>query len=141
LFESAYTMSKLFIGGLAWHTDDGTLRQKFEEFGQVEDAIVMRDRESGRSRGFGFVTYSTVESADMAIQHLDGCEFEGRNIKVDRASERSGGGGRGGYGGGGGGYRGRGRGRGGYSGGGYNGGGYSGGGGGYGGGGGGGGGW
>jgi len=134
---------KLFVGGLAWATDDDALRSKFEEFGQVEDAVVIRDRETGRSRGFGFVTYSGSDHADEAIRNLNETEFHGRTIKVDRASERGGGGGGGGrprvggygggdggYGGGGGGYRGRGgrSGGGGYgNGGGYGGGGYGGG--------------
>jgi len=121
-------MSKLFIGGLAWHTDDTTLRSKFEEFGQVEEAIVVKDRDTGRSRGFGFVRFSQDSEADAAIASMNNVEFDGRTIRVDKASERSGGGGGGGYGGGrgGGGY-----GRGGGGGGGY-GGSYGGGGGGYG---------
>ncbi|GBB94456.1 hypothetical protein RclHR1_02360014 [Rhizophagus clarus] len=116
---------KLFVGGLSWGTDDRTLRSKFEEYGTVEDAVVIRDRDTGRSRGFGFVTFSSNEEAEIAIQNLNDAEFDGRNIKVDRAAERSspaprsggGGYGGGGYGGGGGGgYRGRGsRGRGGYN--------------------------
>ncbi|KAL1603506.1 hypothetical protein SLS60_005093 [Paraconiothyrium brasiliense] len=123
--------TKLFIGGLAWHTDDGTLRQKFEEFGQVEEAVVVKDRDTGRSRGFGFVRFSQESEADNAMQNMNNVEFDGRTIRVDKASDRSGGGGggggRGGYGGG----------RGGYGGGGYGGGGggYGGGRGGYGGGG------
>jgi len=125
-------MSKLFIGGLAWHTDDGALRAKFEEFGQVEEAIVVKDRDTGRSRGFGFVRYTQDADADTAINAMNNVEFDGRTIRVDKASERGGGGGfsRGG-GGGGGSYGGRGGGGGGYGGGG---GGYQGGGGGYGGG-------
>jgi len=102
-------MSKLFIGGLAWHTDDGTLRQKFEEFGQVEEAVVVKDRDTGRSRGFGFVRFANDADADSAMQALNNEEFDGRRIRVDKASDRAGGGGggRGGYGGGGGGgYRG-----------------------------------
>ncbi|CAF9921977.1 MAG: hypothetical protein HETSPECPRED_004687 [Heterodermia speciosa] len=119
-------MSKLFIGGLAWHTDDSALRAKFEEFGTVEEAIVVKDRDTGRSRGFGFVRYSADQDADQAISQMNNVEFDGRTIRVDKASERGGGGG-----GGGGGFGGRG---------GYNaprggGGGYGGGGGGYGGGG------
>jgi len=112
VFESAFTMSKLFIGGLAWHTDDGTLRQKFEEFGQVEEAVVVKDRDTGRSRGFGFVRFANDADADSAMQALNNEEFDGRRIRVDKASDRAGGGGgggggRGGYGGGGGGgYRG-----------------------------------
>ncbi|EON62005.1 hypothetical protein W97_01224 [Coniosporium apollinis CBS 100218] len=123
-------MSKLFIGGLAWHTDDTTLRAKFEEFGQVEEAIVVKDRDTGRSRGFGFVRFSNDSEADAAIQSMNNVEFDGRTIRVDKASESGGGGGRGGYGGGrgGGGGYGRGGGGGGYSGGGgYGGGGYGGG--------------
>lgn len=102
-------MSKLFIGGLAWHTDDQTLRNKFEEFGQVQEAIVVKDRDTGRSRGFGFVRFSQDSEAEAAIQSMNNTEFDGRPIRVDKASERTGGGGgfgggRGGYGGGRGGY-------------------------------------
>jgi len=116
-------MSKLFVGGLAWHTDDVTLRAKFEEFGVVEEAVVVKDRDTGRSRGFGFVRYATDEDADKAIANMNDSEFDGRRIRVDKATDRrgGGGGGGGGYGGGGGG---------GYGGGGGN---YGGGGGGYGG--------
>lgn len=136
-------MSKLFIGGLAWHTDENALRQKFEEFGAVEEAVVVKDRDTGRSRGFGFVRYTQEADADAAINAMNNIEFDGRTIRVDKASERGpggngGGGFGGGRGGGGGGYQSRGGG-GGYGGGqgGYGGGregGYSGGGGGYGGG-------
>ncbi|KAF3001874.1 hypothetical protein E8E13_005470 [Curvularia kusanoi] len=106
-------MSKLFIGGLAWHTDDATLRQKFEEFGQVEEApltplqVVVKDRDTGRSRGFGFVRFASDAEADTAMQNMNNIEFDGRTIRVDKASDRAGGGGgggRGGYGGGRGGY-------------------------------------
>jgi len=121
-------MSKLFIGGLAWHTDENALRQKFEEFGAVEEAVVVKDRDTGRSRGFGFVRYGQEADADAAIAAMNNIEFDGRTIRVDKASERgSGGGGGGGFSRGGGGYGGRG-------GGGYGGGrndGYGGGGGGY----------
>ncbi|KAK5277253.1 hypothetical protein LTR16_010039, partial [Cryomyces antarcticus] len=64
-------MSKLFIGGLAWHTDDQTLRTKFEEFGQVEEAIVVKDRDTGRSRGFGFVRFAQESEADAAINNMN----------------------------------------------------------------------
>ncbi|KAL9631454.1 MAG: hypothetical protein Q9204_004223 [Flavoplaca sp. TL-2023a] len=124
-------MSKLFIGGLAWHTDDTALRAKFEEFGQVEEAIVVKDRDTGRSRGFGFVRFAQEQNADEAAGAMNNIEFDGRTIRVDKASERGSGGGGGGFGGRGGGYGGGG-GRGGYGGGGYGGGGGSyGGGGGY----------
>ncbi|EUC36684.1 hypothetical protein COCCADRAFT_23620 [Bipolaris zeicola 26-R-13] len=103
-------MAKLFIGGLAWHTDDQTLRSKFEEFGPVEEAVVVKDRDTGRSRGFGFVRYAQETEADAAMQAMNNEEFDGRRIRVDKASDRPGGGGggapRGGGYGGGGGYRG-----------------------------------
>ncbi|MFT5991460.1 MAG: cold-inducible RNA-binding protein [Flavobacteriales bacterium] len=135
---------KLFVGGLAWATTTDGLRASFDPFGAVEDAVVITDRETGRSRGFGFVTFATAEEATAALEALDGTELDGRRLRVDRAQERQGGGGggagggaggsRGGRGGGGGGYGGGGAG----GGGGYGGGGGAGGGGGYGGGGGGG---
>jgi len=130
-------MSKLFIGGLAWHTDENALRQKFEEFGAVEEAVVVKDRDTGRSRGFGFVRYGQEADAEAAITAMNNIEFDGRTIRVDKASERGAGGGGGGFGGGrggGGGYNSRGGGGYGGGGGGYGGGregGYSGGGGGY----------
>lgn len=103
-------MSKLFIGGLAWHTDENALRQKFEEFGAVEEAVVVKDRDTGRSRGFGFVRYGQEADAEAAIAAMNNIEFDGRTIRVDKASERGSGGGGGGFGGGrgGGGYGGRG---------------------------------
>ncbi|KAI4596129.1 hypothetical protein KJ359_005634 [Pestalotiopsis sp. 9143b] len=67
-------MSKLFIGGLAWHTEDATLRQKFEEFGPVEEAVVVKDRDTGRSRGFGFVRYTQQEHAQKAIASMNNVE-------------------------------------------------------------------
>lgn len=102
-------MAKLFIGGLAWHTEEGTLRQKFEEFGVVEEAVVVKDRDTGRSRGFGFVRYTNEDDAHKAITAMNNIEFDGRTIRVDKASDtgpRGGGGGgfRGGYSGGRGGY-------------------------------------
>jgi len=102
-------MSKLFIGGLAWHTEEPTLRQKFEEFGAVEEAVVVKDRDTGRSRGFGFVRYTSEEDAQKAIQSMNNIEFDGRTIRVDKASDTGPRGGGGGYGGrGGGGFGGRG---------------------------------
>jgi len=102
--------SKLFIGGLAWSTNDERLREKFEEFGEVTEATVVKDRDTGRSRGFAFVNYREVRSAEEAKKAMDGIDFDGRTIRVDFASDRNsgGGGGRGnqsgdGYRGGGGG--------------------------------------
>lgn len=82
---------KLFIGGLSWNTDTDSLRAHFAQFGAVEDAVVIRDRETGRSRGFGFVTYENDESANAAIAACDSQEFDGRPIRVQRAEQREGG--------------------------------------------------
>jgi RNA recognition motif-containing protein len=100
--------NKLYVGGLSWNTDNDGLRQAFERFGAVEDVRVVTDRETGRSRGFGFVTFSSSEAAQAAISEMDGTSLDGRNIKVNEAEDRprgdrrGGGGGyeRGGYGGG-----------------------------------------
>ncbi len=127
---------KLFVGGLSWGTSDDALREAFAVFGDVTDAKVITDRETGRSRGFGFVTFASADAADEAIEKMNGSTLDGRSLNVNEARERrgGGGGGRGGYGGGGGGRGGYGGGGGGYGGGGGRGG-YGGGGGGYGGGG------
>ncbi|KAG0003796.1 hypothetical protein BGZ80_001441 [Entomortierella chlamydospora] len=82
--------SKVFVGGLSWGTTEDSLRREFEKHGSVIDASVVKDRETGRSRGFGFVTFADEVGADNAIQVLNDTEFEGRRIKVDRASENSG---------------------------------------------------
>lgn len=96
-------MSKrLFIGGLAWATTTEDLQEAFTPFGEVVDAKVVSDRETGRSRGFGFVTFTTEEAAAAARDSMDGASLSGRTIRVDLARERQGGGG---DGGGGGGYR------------------------------------
>jgi len=128
-------MSKLYVGNLSWNTDEEVLRQAFSQYGQVTDCIVMRDRETGRSRGFGFVTYGSAGEADAAVGGLNDQEVDGRRLKVNMANAKPSGGGGGGYGGGGGGYGGGGGGYGGRGGGGggYGGGGYGGGSGGYGG--------
>lgn len=97
---------KLFVGSLSWNTDDNGLRAAFERFGDVLDAKVITDRETGRSRGFGFVTFADGNSADDAMQQMNGADLDGRTINVNEAQERGprgGGGGGGGYGGGGGG--------------------------------------
>ncbi|KAI0012147.1 hypothetical protein F4779DRAFT_569591 [Xylariaceae sp. FL0662B] len=80
-------MSKLFIGGLAWHTEETTLRQKFEEFGPIEEAVVVKDRDTGRSRGFGFVRYMNEADAQKAIDSMNNVEFDGRAIRVDKSSD------------------------------------------------------
>ncbi|KAF8661074.1 hypothetical protein HU200_057175 [Digitaria exilis] len=96
--------SKLFVGGLSYGTDDQSLRESFSNYGQVIEARVIMDRESGRSRGFGFVTFTSSEEASAAITAMDGQELHGRSIRVNHATERTGGfrsGGGGGFGGGG----------------------------------------
>ncbi|KNA07020.1 hypothetical protein SOVF_175740 [Spinacia oleracea] len=103
--------SKLFIGGLSFSTDDNSLKNAFTSFGEVVDARVIIDRNTGRSRGFGFVNFADDEAANSAMSSMDGQDLDGRAIRVSVATERqppsSGGyGGRGGgYGGGGGGGR------------------------------------
>jgi hypothetical protein len=96
---------KLFVGGLSWNTDDEMLREAFAAHGNVTEAKVITDRDTGRSRGFGFVTFSEGSDADEAIAAMDGKALDGRNIRVNEAQDRprGGGGGRGGFGGGGGG--------------------------------------
>jgi cold-inducible RNA-binding protein len=102
---------KLYIGNLPFSATDADLREVFGAHGTVTDAIVMMDRFTGRSRGFGFVTFSTPEEGKAAIAALSGADMGGRNLTVnearpmeDRPPRREGGGGYGG-GGGGGGYR------------------------------------
>jgi len=115
-------VKKLFVGSLAWATTDDDLREFFAQFGQVNSASVVRDRDSDRSRGFGFVEFENDEEADKAIKEADGKELNGRQISVSEAQSRgpresgSRDNDRGGYRGGrGGGYRDNGRGNGGGS--------------------------
>ncbi|KAG2672065.1 hypothetical protein I3843_13G021200 [Carya illinoinensis] len=126
---SADVEYRCFVGGLNWATDDQALERAFSPYGEILGSKIINDRETGRSRGFGFVTFSNEQSMRDAIEGMNGQDLDGRNITVNEAQSRGGGGGGYSRGGGGGGYGGGG---GGYGGGG---GGYSGGGGGYGGGG------
>ena len=96
---------KLFVGSLSWDTNEEGLRNAFSPHGEVSEAVVISDRDTGRSRGFGFVTFEDDEAADKAIAALNGSQLDGRTIRVDvaQAKQRNGGGGggrRGGYGGG-----------------------------------------
>ena len=79
---------KLFVGGLSWNTNDDGLREAFARFGNVEEAKVITDRETGRSRGFGFVTFADEAAAKTATQELNGQALDGRTIKVTEAEER-----------------------------------------------------
>ena len=113
--------TKLYVGNLSFRVSSDDLLEYFSGAGSVESANVVQDRETGRSRGFGFVEMSSEDDANNAIAQFNGQEFDGRNMVVNEARPReNGGGGRGGYGGGGGrgGNRGGGGGRGGYGGGG-----------------------
>jgi len=101
--------TKLYVGNLAFQTSSAELQELFAQAGTVESASVVEDRDTGRSRGFGFVEMATKEEAEAAIAQFNGKEVNGRALNVNEARPREnrgggGGGGRGGYGGGRGGY-------------------------------------
>lgn len=100
---------KLYVGNLSFNTSTQELEQIFGEIGTVESTNIIEDRDTGRSRGFGFVEMSSKEEGQNAIEQLNGKEVDGRELTVNEAKPREnrsgGGGGRGGYGGGGGGNR------------------------------------
>ncbi|CAN4090864.1 unnamed protein product [Withania somnifera] len=81
--------TKLFVGGLSYGTDDQSLKDAFTSFGDVVDAKVILDRDTGRSKGFGFVNYTDGESAKEAMSAMDGQDLNGRNIRVSLAQERA----------------------------------------------------
>ena len=112
--------TRLYVGNLSFNTTADGVRTAFEQFGTVSDVHLVTDRDTGRTRGFAFVTMGTTDEAAKAIQGMDGKTLDGRPLRVNEAEERQqrGGGGGGGRGGGGGGDRGGGRGRGGRGGGG-----------------------
>jgi RNA recognition motif-containing protein len=87
---------RLFVGNLAYSTTEDRLRQEFERFGNVTSVAVVIDRMSGRSRGFGFVEFSTSEEGQAAMNELNGTSMDGREIVVNEARERGAGGGGGG---------------------------------------------
>lgn len=107
--KTSYMSNKLFVGNLSFNTTETQLRDLFSAHGVVSEVNLMMDRETGRPRGFGFVTMNTADEAQAAIQGLSGQSIDGRELTVNVAKpreERSGGGGGGGrreYGGGGGG--------------------------------------
>ncbi|WJX51446.1 Cinnamyl-alcohol dehydrogenase Flavonol reductase/cinnamoyl-CoA reductase [Trifolium repens] len=101
--SSADVEYRCFVGGLAWATDSDALEKAFSSYGEIVDSKIINDRETGRSRGFGFVTFANEKSMRDAIEGMNGQNMDGRNITVNEAQNRSsgsGGGGGGGYGGG-----------------------------------------
>jgi cold-inducible RNA-binding protein len=80
---------KIFVGSLSWNTSEEELRRIFERFGEIVEAKLITDRETGRSRGFAFVTYVNDADADKAIAEMDGTEVDGRAIRVNEARERN----------------------------------------------------
>ena len=100
---------KIFVGNMSFGTDENTLRELFSQHGEVEEVTIITDRDTGRPRGFAFVTMRDATQAQAAIEALNGTRIDGRALSVNEARPRpaggggGGGGGRGGYGGGGGG--------------------------------------
>ncbi len=97
---------KLYVGNLSFSTSNDDLQQLFAQVGTVESATVVEDRDTGRSRGFGFVEMASKEEGEKAIEQFNGSDLNGRNLTVnearpreDRGNRGGGGGGRGGYGG------------------------------------------
>ena len=79
----------IYVGNLSFNSDDESLRKVFAEFGDVASAKVVMDRETGRSRGFGFVEMDSSDEAGAAISALDGAELDGRNLRVNEAKPRN----------------------------------------------------
>jgi len=79
---------KLFVGGVSWNTTEDGLRQAFETFGELTEVKIITDRETGRSRGFGFVTFADAAAADAAMAKLNGTELDGKTIKVNEAQDK-----------------------------------------------------
>jgi len=81
-------MTNIYVGNLAYQTTTDDLKAAFEEFGAVDRANVVMDRETGRSRGFGFIEMPNAEEAAKAIESMDGADLGGRNLKVNEARPR-----------------------------------------------------
>ena len=80
--------SKLFVGGISWGVDSMQLKEVFSEVAEVKYAKIIMDRETGKSRGFGFVEFHSVEDAVKAKEEFDGAEIDGRAVKIEFAEER-----------------------------------------------------
>lgn len=79
---------KLYIGNLPYQVETANLKESFEKFGEIVDVVVIKDRESGRSRGFGFVTYANESSAGAALQAMNGEVILGRPLRIKYAEPR-----------------------------------------------------
>jgi len=81
-------MKKLFVGSLSWNTNDTQLSDAFSRFGTVTESKVITDRQTGRSRGFGFVTFEEDDAATTAISEMNGTQLDGREISVNEAQDK-----------------------------------------------------
>ena len=79
----------IYVGNIAWGISDDELEALFAQYGEVNSARIITDRESGRSKGFGFVEMATSDSANAAIEALNGNDFGGRDLRVNQAKERT----------------------------------------------------
>ncbi len=79
---------KLFVGNISWGTTDEDFKALFEQYGEVEDSVIIKDKFSGRSKGFGFVTFTNAEDADKAIEALHDKEVDGRPLVVNEAKPK-----------------------------------------------------
>lgn len=77
--------AKIYVGNLSFSIDDAKLKETFSEYGEVTEAVVIKDRYSGRSKGFGFVTFAADDSAVKAVSEMNGKELDGRELKVSEA--------------------------------------------------------
>ncbi len=82
-------MRKLYVGNLSYRTTEAELEEHFSQAGEIESAVILMDRETGRSRGFGFVEFKTEAEAQDAMQRFNGQELGGRTLRVDLARERT----------------------------------------------------
>ncbi|TPX40980.1 hypothetical protein SeMB42_g05794 [Synchytrium endobioticum] len=87
--DEAAPDTKLFVGNISWGCSDKELAETFGQHGNVLNAVVLKDRETGRSRGFGFVTMSSPEEASVAVTAMDGQTLDGRQLRVNLANSRS----------------------------------------------------
>ncbi|MCA9375419.1 RNA-binding protein [Candidatus Dojkabacteria bacterium] len=79
--------NKLFVGNLSWDTTEDSLRAMFEQIGEVQEVVIIMDRRTNRSKGFGFVTFVNAEDAARAVEELNGKELDGREINVSEARD------------------------------------------------------